>query len=239
MGSAQGQADCHRRQRPEHDGSTRLVGSALGRVAGRPRARRRAPHLAGGRFASDQGSADARTQRHHPFGKAHARTGCRWGGANGSEGRSARCSDPAKLYRWNNRLRAPRREDISPGAISAPAPDNVTDYGNFTDSETLREMYRVLGADGSKSLGVYCGAGMSAVYRRRIGRYRHQRCNVPRFVVTLDHRSREARCDRRPPGLGSRRWPTGDRGGQFGGVLKVCAARLGIAHCLNFTPLVM
>lgn len=51
-----------------------------------------------------------------------------------------------------------------PGAISAPAPDNVTDYGNFTDSETLREMYRVLGADGSKSMGVYCGAGMSAAH---------------------------------------------------------------------------
>jgi thiosulfate/3-mercaptopyruvate sulfurtransferase len=51
-----------------------------------------------------------------------------------------------------------------PGAISAPAPDNVTDHGNFTDSETLREMYRVLGADGSKPVGVYCGAGMSAAH---------------------------------------------------------------------------
>jgi thiosulfate/3-mercaptopyruvate sulfurtransferase len=57
----------------------------------------------------------------------------------------------------------PRRGHI-PHAVSAPAPDNVTDYGNFTDSATLREMYRVIGVDGSKSVGVYCGAGMSAAH---------------------------------------------------------------------------
>lgn len=51
-----------------------------------------------------------------------------------------------------------------PHALSAPAPDNVTDYGNFTDGETLREMYRALGADGTKPVGVYCGAGMSAAH---------------------------------------------------------------------------
>jgi thiosulfate/3-mercaptopyruvate sulfurtransferase len=51
-----------------------------------------------------------------------------------------------------------------PHAISAPAPDNVTDYGNFTDSATLTEMYRALGADGRKPVGVYCGAGMSAAH---------------------------------------------------------------------------
>ena len=51
-----------------------------------------------------------------------------------------------------------------PHAISAPAPDNVTDYGNFTDSETLTAMYRALGADGRKPVGVYCGAGMSAAH---------------------------------------------------------------------------
>lgn len=51
-----------------------------------------------------------------------------------------------------------------PGGVSAPAPDNVTDYGNFADSATLREMYRVLGADGSRPVGVYCGAGMSAAH---------------------------------------------------------------------------
>ena len=51
-----------------------------------------------------------------------------------------------------------------PHALSAPAPDNVTDYGNFTDGDTLREMYRALGADGTKPVGVYCGAGMSAAH---------------------------------------------------------------------------
>lgn len=57
----------------------------------------------------------------------------------------------------------PQRGHI-PHALSAPAPDNVTDYGNFTDGETLREMYRALGADGKKPVGVYCGAGMSAAH---------------------------------------------------------------------------
>jgi thiosulfate/3-mercaptopyruvate sulfurtransferase len=51
-----------------------------------------------------------------------------------------------------------------PGAISAPAPDNVTDYGNFADSDVLRAMYEALGADGAKQVGVYCGAGMSAAH---------------------------------------------------------------------------
>ncbi|WP_288431385.1 rhodanese-like domain-containing protein [uncultured Agrobacterium sp.] len=51
-----------------------------------------------------------------------------------------------------------------PYAVSAPAPDNVTDYGNFTDSATLAEMYRALGVDGSSEVGVYCGAGMSAAH---------------------------------------------------------------------------
>jgi thiosulfate/3-mercaptopyruvate sulfurtransferase len=49
-----------------------------------------------------------------------------------------------------------------PGARSAPAPDNLTDPGPFTDAETLAELYRGLGADGRGPVGVYCGAGMSA-----------------------------------------------------------------------------
>ena len=57
----------------------------------------------------------------------------------------------------------PRRGHI-PGAVSAPAPDNVTDYGNFADSETLGEMYLGYGIDGSRPVGVYCGAGMSAAH---------------------------------------------------------------------------
>jgi thiosulfate/3-mercaptopyruvate sulfurtransferase len=49
-----------------------------------------------------------------------------------------------------------------PGALSVPAHDNFTDPGPFTDSETLAELYRGLGADGARPVGVYCGAGMSA-----------------------------------------------------------------------------
>ena len=57
----------------------------------------------------------------------------------------------------------PKRGHI-PGAVSAPAPDNVTDYGDFADSETLAEMYLGYGIDGSRPVGVYCGAGMSAAH---------------------------------------------------------------------------
>jgi len=55
----------------------------------------------------------------------------------------------------------PKRGHI-PGALSAPAPDNFMDEGTFTDAATLAEMYRGLGAAGAASVGVYCGAGMSA-----------------------------------------------------------------------------
>ena len=51
-----------------------------------------------------------------------------------------------------------------PGAISAPAHDTLTDPGAFTDDLTLREYFRALGADGSRPVGVYCGAGMSAAH---------------------------------------------------------------------------
>ena len=57
----------------------------------------------------------------------------------------------------------PKRGHI-PGALSAPAPDNVTDQGSFTDSETLEEMYLGYGIDGKRPVGVYCGAGMSAAH---------------------------------------------------------------------------
>lgn len=55
----------------------------------------------------------------------------------------------------------PKRGHI-PGALSAPAPDNFTDEGPLTNGATLAEMYRGLGATGEASVGVYCGAGMSA-----------------------------------------------------------------------------
>jgi len=58
---------------------------------------------------------------------------------------------------------APARGHI-PGAISTPAPDNVTDYGNFADDVALKAIYAAVGADGSQPVGAYCGAGMSAAH---------------------------------------------------------------------------
>ncbi len=49
-----------------------------------------------------------------------------------------------------------------PGALSAPAADNFTEPGPFADAATLRHLYAALGADGTKPVGVYCGAGISA-----------------------------------------------------------------------------
>jgi thiosulfate/3-mercaptopyruvate sulfurtransferase len=58
---------------------------------------------------------------------------------------------------------APMRGHI-PGAISAPALDNLTDYGTFADQDALAGIYEATGADGSKPVGAYCGAGMSAAH---------------------------------------------------------------------------
>jgi thiosulfate/3-mercaptopyruvate sulfurtransferase len=51
-----------------------------------------------------------------------------------------------------------------PGALSAPAADNLTEAGPFAEAETLRHLYAALGADGSRPIGVYCGAGISAAH---------------------------------------------------------------------------
>jgi thiosulfate/3-mercaptopyruvate sulfurtransferase len=56
---------------------------------------------------------------------------------------------------------APPRGHV-PGALSAPAADNFTEPGPFADAATLRHLYAALGADGSRPIGVYCGAGISA-----------------------------------------------------------------------------
>ncbi len=57
----------------------------------------------------------------------------------------------------------PRRGHI-PGALSAPAIDNLTEPGPFAEAETLRHLYAALGADGSRPVGVYCGVGISAAH---------------------------------------------------------------------------
>jgi thiosulfate/3-mercaptopyruvate sulfurtransferase len=57
----------------------------------------------------------------------------------------------------------PRRGHI-PGSVSAPAIDNLTEAGTFAEAETLRHLYAALGADGSRPVGVSCGAGISAAH---------------------------------------------------------------------------
>lgn len=56
---------------------------------------------------------------------------------------------------------APPRGHI-PGALSAPAADNFLEAGLFAEDPVLRHLYAALGADGTRPVGVYCGAGISA-----------------------------------------------------------------------------
>lgn len=58
---------------------------------------------------------------------------------------------------------SPARGHI-PGAVNVPAPDNLTPDGHFSDFVTLRSLYTATGADGSRPVGVYCGAGVSAAH---------------------------------------------------------------------------
>lgn len=55
----------------------------------------------------------------------------------------------------------PRRGHI-PGSVSAPVADVFTEAGPFADAATLRHLFAALGADGSRPVGVTCGAGISA-----------------------------------------------------------------------------
>lgn len=56
---------------------------------------------------------------------------------------------------------APRRGHI-PGSLSAPIADVFTEAGSLADAATLRHLFAALGADGSRPIGVTCGAGISA-----------------------------------------------------------------------------
>jgi thiosulfate/3-mercaptopyruvate sulfurtransferase len=50
-----------------------------------------------------------------------------------------------------------------PGAVHAPAGDNITD-GKFKPSDDLRARYSRLGVQGSTPIGVYCGSGNAAAH---------------------------------------------------------------------------
>src|SRR5215510_877593 len=50
-----------------------------------------------------------------------------------------------------------------PGAVHAPAGDNIAD-GKFKRSDDLQARYSRLGAQGSTPMGVYCGSGNAAAH---------------------------------------------------------------------------
>ncbi|WP_426954433.1 sulfurtransferase [Muricoccus radiodurans] len=51
-----------------------------------------------------------------------------------------------------------------PGSVSAPAADALLEDGTFAEAETLRHLYAALGVDGTRPVGVSCGAGVSAAH---------------------------------------------------------------------------
>ncbi|WP_431285728.1 sulfurtransferase [Humitalea sp. 24SJ18S-53] len=52
-----------------------------------------------------------------------------------------------------------------PGAISAPTSANLGADGRFADPETLRARFAELGVDGTRSIAVSCGGGVSAAHQ--------------------------------------------------------------------------
>jgi len=70
---------------------------------------------------------------------------------------------PGERYRGESEPIDPRAGHI-PGAISAPALENLDDTGRFLDAETLRERYEALGAHVDRAVGVYCGSGVTAAH---------------------------------------------------------------------------
>ena len=51
-----------------------------------------------------------------------------------------------------------------PGAVSAPATDNLDARGYWLPEAQLRRMYTALGADGSAPVAAYCGSGVTAAH---------------------------------------------------------------------------
>ncbi|HET9382886.1 MAG TPA: sulfurtransferase [Streptomyces sp.] len=51
-----------------------------------------------------------------------------------------------------------------PGAVSAPAGDNVAADGRFLPAEDLRARFEALGVSGGSDVGVYCGSGVSGAH---------------------------------------------------------------------------
>jgi len=51
-----------------------------------------------------------------------------------------------------------------PGALSAPAGDNLTPDGAFQSEADLRARFAAMGAGGAHKFGVYCGSGNAAAH---------------------------------------------------------------------------
>jgi thiosulfate/3-mercaptopyruvate sulfurtransferase len=51
-----------------------------------------------------------------------------------------------------------------PGAVSAPATDNLAPDGTFRPATELRERFSALGAEQGGAVGVYCGSGVTAAH---------------------------------------------------------------------------
>jgi len=51
-----------------------------------------------------------------------------------------------------------------PGAISAPASENLDENGRFLDVKVLRERFAALGVSHDREVGVYCGSGITAAH---------------------------------------------------------------------------
>jgi len=51
-----------------------------------------------------------------------------------------------------------------PGAVSAPAAGNLAEDGRFAEPSVLAEKFKGLGVDGDRTVGVYCGSGVTATH---------------------------------------------------------------------------
>ena len=52
-----------------------------------------------------------------------------------------------------------------PGAVSAPTTDNIGPDGRFLPADALRERFAGLGVDGARTVGSYCGSGITAAHQ--------------------------------------------------------------------------
>ena len=94
---------------------------------------------------------------------AHA--GGRRGRRGGARLATACCSTRGRRIRFRG-----EHEPIDPvaghipGAVSAPALENVAAGGRFRPPAELRDRFAALGADGIRPVGAYCGSGVVAAH---------------------------------------------------------------------------